>query len=101
MEPFPIDPHTIAGADWPDIEALVRFLWMIAIFNVVLAFCMLLAHAVVPSLINTVQIPRGLRSIRPFLTIGALVAFAGTTFALLSWVGTLDVIYDIYPKRLI
>lgn len=101
MEPFPIDPHTIVGADWPDIEALVRFLWMIAIFNVVLAFCMLLAHAVVPSFIATRQIPRGLRSIRPFLTIGALVAFAGTTFALLSWVGTLAVIYDIYPKRLI
>ena len=100
MEPFP-DPRTITGADWPDIEALVRFLWMIAVCNVVLAFCMLLAHAVVPSFIATRQIPRGLRSIRPFLTIGALVAFAGTAFALLSWVGTLGVTYDIYPKRLI
>ena len=101
MEPFPIDPRTIAGADWPDIEALVRFLWMIAFFNVSLAFCMLVAHAVVPSFLATRQMPRGLRSIRPVLTIGALVAFAGTTFALLSWVGTLDVLYNIYPKRLI
>ena len=100
MEPFP-DPRTITGADWPGIEALVRFLWMVAILNVVLAFSMLLAHAVVPSFIATRQIPRVLRSIRPFLTVGALVAFAGTTFALLSWAGTLGVIYDIYPKRLI
>lgn len=100
MDPY-FDPRTITGADWPGIEALVRYLWMIAIFNVVLAFCMLLAHAVVPSLVASVQIPRGLRSIRPFLTIGALVAFAGTTFALLSWVGVLSVIYSIYDKRLI
>ena len=100
MDPFS-DPRTITGADWPGIESLVRFLWIVAIFNVVLAFSMLLAHAVVPSLIATVQIPRGLRSIRPFLTIGALVAFAGTTFALLSWAGGLGVIYSIYEKRLI
>lgn len=101
MEPFPVDPRTIAGTDWPGIEALVQFLWIVAILNVVLAFCMLLAHAVVPSLIATVHIPRGLRSIRPFLTIGALVAFAGTTFALVSWLGQLGVIYYIYDKRLI
>jgi len=101
VEPFPVDPRTISGADWPGIEALVLFLWIVVVFNVTLAFFMLLAHAVVPSLIATAHIPRGLRNIRPVLTIGALVAFAGTAYALLNWLGVLGVLYDIYPKRLI
>lgn len=100
VEPY-FDPRTITGNDWPAIEALVQYLWMIAILNVILAFCMLLAHAVIPSLIASVQIPRGLRNMRPFLTIAALVALTGTTFVLLSWVGTLGVMYSIYDKRLI
>ena len=100
MEPN-IDPRTIGIDSWPGLADLVFFLWLVVIFNVALAFCMLLAHAVVPSFIATGQIPRSLRSIRPFLTVTALVAFLGTAFALVSWLGAMGVLYDIYPKRLI
>ena len=100
MEPY-IDPHTITTHDWSGLGDLVFLLWLVVIFNVTVAFCMLLAHAVVPSLIATGDIPRGLRSIRPFLTLGALVAFAGTAYALLTWLGIMPTLYDIYPKRLI
>ena len=101
MDPTHIDPRTITGGDWPGFANLVYFLWAAVICNVLLAFCMLMAHAVVPSLIHTAEIPRGLRVIRPFLTIGALIAFAGTAFVLLAWIGGLPVVYEIYPKRLI
>ncbi len=97
----PIDPHTITSNDWPGFANLVFYLWLVVIFNVILAFCMLLAHAVVPSFVATGEIPRSLRSIRPFLTVAALVAFAGTAYTLLSWEGTLPILYQIYPKRLI
>jgi hypothetical protein len=100
VEPY-IDPRTITSDYWPSFANLVFYLWLVVIFNVILAFCMLLAHAVVPSFVATGDIPRSLRSIRPFLTIAALVAFVGTAYALSSWVGTMPSLYEIYPKRLI
>ena len=54
MELFHGDPRTISANDWPALANLVYYLWAAVICNVTLAFCMLMAHAVVPSLIHTV-----------------------------------------------
>ena len=101
MEPFPIDPRTISGDQWSGFANLVWFLWLVVILNVTAGACMLLAHAVVPSFLHTVELPRSARGLRPIFTIIALVAFTGTIIILLMWLNTLGVSYDVYPKRLI
>lgn len=101
MEPFPIDPRSITSTEWLHTAQLVQFLWAIVVINVGIAFLMLLAHAVFPSMVATVEIPRSIRNIRPVFTLLAVIAFAGTLYALLSWLGLMGTIYDIYPKRLI
>lgn len=101
MEPLYVDPRFITSSDWFGIARLVQFLWLVVIFNVGLAFFMLLSQAVVPSLIATGEIPRRLTRVRPVLTLVGIIAFAGTLVILLNWLGTLSVLYNIYPRRLI
>ncbi len=101
MEPFSVDPRFITSSDWFNVARLVQYLWIVVIINICVAFFMLLAHAVIPSLIATAEIPRGVRAMRPVFTIIAMAAFAGTVFVLLNWLGTLGVLYSIYPHRLV
>lgn len=96
-----IDPRTITGADWPGLQVLVVFLWLVVIFNVSFAFAMLFGHAILPSLIATGHIPQRLRNLRPVLTLLALVALVASLFVVSNWVLGLLVVYNIYPKRLL
>lgn len=96
------DPlRTITSADWQDLAFLVQLLWFLVILNVGVGFLMLLAHAVIPSMVATGHISRRLRSTRPILTLVALVLFAGTLFVLYNWVTYMATPYTIYPHRLI
>ena len=97
----PLDPRTITGGDWSVLPALVTFLWLVAFFNVAFAFAMLVAHAVVPSLIATAHIPSRLHRVRPILYILGFGALLLSILAIASWVANLPIIYDVYPKQFI
>lgn len=96
----PIDPKTITGLDWPGFQALVTFLWLLVIFNVGFAGAMLFGQGVIPSLITTGHLPRGLGNYRPLLILLGFLSLAVAVFVLLSWFGSLPVVYEIYPTRL-
>ena len=98
----PIDPRTITAADWSFIGGLVRYLWIIVILNIAFAISLLLAQAVIPSLLATNHIKIGVNKVRPLLYVAALVCLMATIYVVARlWLPTLDVIYDIYPKRLL
>lgn len=97
----PIDPRTITGQDWAVLPPLVNFLWALLIFNVGFAGSMLLAQIVVPSLIDTGHLPPEFGRIRPFLTVAGFICLAISATMVLNWLGALNIIYDVYPKRLI
>ena len=96
-----IDPRAIIGLDWLVLPSLVSFLWLLVIFNVGFAASMLLAHIIIPSLIETTHLPKGMSKARPILTIVGLLSLSVSAVVLLNWLGALPIIYDVYPKRLI
>lgn len=96
-----IDPRTITGADWPGIELLVYLLWGLVVINVSFAFSMLVAHAVIPSMVATGHIPSRVLSFRPLLTVLAFLFLVAALFIVSSWVFNLKAVYGVYPKALI
>ena len=97
----PIDPRAITGQDWVVLPSLVSFLWLLLIFNVGFAGSMLLAHIAIPSLIETTHLPAEMSKARPVLTVIGLLSLSASVFMVLSWLGVLPIIYDVYPKLLI
>ena len=67
-----MDPEFITNEHWADISTALRFLWLYWLFIIGFATNMLLAHALIPSLINSGQLPSSVGRIRPLLYMGAL-----------------------------
>ena len=97
----PIEPRAITGIDWSVLPWLVYALWGVVIFNVLFAGAMLLGHAVLPSLMATGHIQLRFQRVRPILYILGLGALLVSIIIVVSFVATLPIVYDLYPKRLI
>jgi hypothetical protein len=73
-----MDPSRLTFVNWSDTTSILLFIWLFVAFVVIFATFMLLAHAMIPSLLETGHIPEGFRSIvrkqRIPLYLGALLA---------------------------
>ena len=67
-----MDPEFITTEHWADISTVLRFLWLYWLFIIGFATNMLLAHALIPSLISSGQLPASVGRIRPLLYLSAL-----------------------------
>lgn len=67
-----MDPGFITTDQWSGISTMLRFLWAYWLFIIGFAFTFLLAHAIVPSMVSTGQLPPGTIRLRPLLYLGAL-----------------------------
>ena len=67
-----MNPEVITTEHWADISTMLRFLWLYWLFIIGFATNMLLAHALIPSLISSRQLPSSVARIRPLLYMGAL-----------------------------
>lgn len=67
-----MDPEFISREHWADISTVLRFLWLYWLFIIGFATNMLLAHALIPSLITSGQLPASVGRVRPLLYLGAL-----------------------------
>ena len=56
-----MDPNAPNHVDWRATSHLLRWLWLIMIFAAGFATHLVLAHAIIPSLLATGHIPDGLR----------------------------------------
>ena len=77
-----MDPEFITTDDWQGISVMLRFLW--AYWFIIIGFgsTLLLAHAIIPSLVSTRQLPLVFERFRPLLYMGAL-GILGLALALL------------------
>ncbi|MCZ6615063.1 MAG: hypothetical protein O6920_04685 [Chloroflexi bacterium] len=67
-----MDPEFITNEHWADISTVLRFLWLYWLFIIGFATNMLLAHALIPSLIASGQLPSSMGRVRPLLYLSAL-----------------------------
>ena len=66
-----MDPAYLDNEIWHSISVMLRFLWGYVLFALGFAALFLTAHAIIPSLANTGQIPSPIAKMRPFVYVAA------------------------------
>jgi hypothetical protein len=89
----------LTPAQWEAVTESLIWLWAFVGFVVLLAGMMLLAHIVIPSLVESRHVPSRVMSIRPILYGIAAIAFIGVVVVFASFVISLNTFFDIYPDR--
>ena len=77
---------------------MLRFLWAYWFFIIGFALTLLIAHAVVPSLVYTRQLPLSIARLRPMLYLGALGILSFALLFLTLTVINGGVIKDIWER---
>ena len=58
-----MDPSRLTFVNWSDTSVILIFIWLFVISVIAFASAMLLAHAVIPSLLESGHVPEGMRSL--------------------------------------
>jgi len=96
-----MDPNMPTAQDWNAIFPLLLDLWLFVLFMVGFAGSLMLAHAVIPSLVWTHHIPQRASSVRPVFYVLSMCSFVVAMAFFYNLAVNLSVIYEIYPKRFI
>lgn len=98
-----MDPEALNHTDWRNTSILLRYLWFIVIFAFGFSTHMVLAHAIIPSLVNSGHLPptieNKLKKIRtPFylLSLIVILGFICFWFAKATEIGYR--FQDFYPR---
>lgn len=67
-----MDPAFIDNQMWHDLSTMLRFLWVYMLFIIGFALNFLTAHAIIPSLVDSGQLPRRIAQTRPLFYLSAL-----------------------------
>ncbi|PKB71669.1 MAG: hypothetical protein BZY87_04145 [SAR202 cluster bacterium Io17-Chloro-G6] len=95
------DPKALTSEEWRNIHLYLQWFWIYLPIVVTFALTMLTAHALIPSLVNTGQLPESMQRLRPILTgFAALLFVAGVVILVLGINATLDV-RQVWPRFLI
>lgn len=93
------DPAYITSTDWAAISNLLATLWQILGSALGLGGSMLLAHGMIPSLVNTRDIPSELgRKIRPPLYLAGVTFLAMGLFSAYQFADRLGAVTSIYYR---
>lgn len=85
------DPSALSSSNWNDIHYWLTYLWIYVPLVLTFALTMLTAHAIIPSLISTGQLPGSMGRLRAPLTAFAFLVFvAAVVMMVLAINRTLD-----------
>ena len=86
------DPKALTSVDWNNIHLFLQWFWIYFPIVVTFGFTLLIAHAIIPSLVITGQLPESTQKLRVPLTGFAVLLFAaGVVVLILGINATLDV----------
>lgn len=91
-------PDQLTAEQWDHVTNTLILLWAFAGTMILGAGSMMVAHILVPSLIDKRDIDPKYGKGRPFAYAIAALAFAGAIFFFASFINYLDTFYDIYPR---
>jgi hypothetical protein len=72
-----MDPNIITSLDWIEYRDLISYLWLFPILMFVVSTSILLSFGIIPSLVESKEIPEKAQRIRPLLYLTAAGALAG------------------------
>ena len=93
-----MDPEIITSGDWSKISGLLRLLWVYVVFVVVFAKCVLLAQAIIPSLVSTHHLPDRALRLRPLLLGIASVSFVFAALIMINVLSRVGLIGNFYER---
>ena len=86
------DPKALTSVEWNNIHMYLQWFWIYFPIVVTFGLTLLTAHAFIPSLINTGQLPESMNRLRvPMTGFAALLVVAGVGILVLGINATLDV----------
>ena len=90
-------PTPITSAQWAQIGLMLTNLWIVVAFVFSASATLLLAHAIIPSLVITAHLPESFSRLRVvFYLLGFLSILAGSFF-MWNVIGYSEVISTFYP----
>ena len=78
-----MDPNFISSLDWIAYRDLVSFLWLFSILIFVFSTSILISFGIIPSLVESKEIPEKVLRVRPLLYLSATGAIIGFVVALI------------------
>lgn len=93
-----LDPTTITGAQWHEINQRLAYFWIFLAAMAGFGFSFLMAHAVIPSLVFTRDLPDQATRARKLFYAGAAGLFAIAVVFLVLALGVFRTIREIYPR---
>ena len=94
-----LDPSFTTTQQWAVLGQLTTALHLNVLFAIVIAFDWMIAHAVIPSLVESNHIPRSVNKVRPFFYFVSIAAAIGLVIFLASRIELLQVVYEIYDRK--
>jgi hypothetical protein len=92
-------PAVVTAEQWQQIHQTLIWFWAFLGCIVVFAANMLVAYAIIPSLVSTRDLPAKVAAIRPVLFALAAIFLIAAVFALVNVVNGIQVLYEIWPQR--
>jgi len=93
-----MDPNFISSSNWSQISEMVGFLWRLPLFAIGFGFSLLLARAIIPSLLATRQVPERIGRLAPVLTAFSFICFGLLLWTLYSLVDSSGVLEKVYSR---
>ena len=93
-----MDPNVISSLDWIKYRDLVSFLWLFPIMIFVFSTSILISFGIIPSLVESKEIPEGAQRLRPLLYLSAIGAITGFVVALIIARDMAGIIENTYPR---
>ena len=93
-----MDPNFITALDWIGYRNLVSYLWLFPILIFVFSSSVLISFGIIPSLVETKDIPEKALRIRPFFYFTAIGALAGFIVVLFVAIDLAKIIENTYPS---
>ena len=91
------DPRALTSVEWNNIHMFLQWLWIYFPLVVTFGLTLLTAHAVIPSLVNTGQLPESAQKLRiPLTSVAGLLFVVAVVILILGINAQIDVkaIYD-------
>ena len=91
------DPRALTSVEWNNIHMFLQWLWIYFPLVVTFGLTLLTAHAIIPSMVNSGQLPESTQKLRvPLTGVAGLLFVAAVVILILGINAQLDVkaVYD-------
>ncbi|MBI4302032.1 MAG: hypothetical protein HY664_05460 [Chloroflexi bacterium] len=93
-----MDPEPLTNANWSQITEAIGFLWLFLGSGTAFLGAILLAQAILPSLVISGHTSKRTLKVRPWLYLASLVALTMAGLALVRFIDLAIQVLDSYPR---